>query len=119
MFRRFADALSRTAALAAGAVVAALSAVRAAFASSTGSSLPPEYSEVLRLAQEKVQAATQPGALGNGVPIISDAGASAMLPWLGIVAAAAAMAAGVCAAWLSMPRTKKESSRCSPVLAAQ
>lgn len=86
--------LSKLAAITATAMVAALSAVRVAFAASTDSRLPPEYVEMLRPAQEKVQAATQPGAFGNGTPLIGDV--TGILPWLGL-AACAAIAAVVAA----------------------
>lgn len=97
MFERIRNVISRTAAMAGAAAAAALSTVRAAFAASTDatSALPPEYSELLRLAQEKVQAATQPGAFGNGTPLIGDA--AAMLPWVAIAACAAAGTAVIAA----------------------
>jgi hypothetical protein len=91
--------LSRMAAAVATALVAVPSAIRVAFAAGTDPSLPPEYSEILRLAGEKVRAATQPGAIGNGVPIMNiDLGA--MLPWMGvgIAAAVGAIVAAKCLA---------------------
>jgi len=87
MLGGFKTALSKIAAVTATAMVAALSPVRVAFAASTDSRLPPEYVEMLRLAQQKVQAATQPGAFGNGTPFIGDF--MGMLPWLGLAACAA------------------------------
>lgn len=89
MIGRFKTAISRTVAATASAAIAALSAVRAAFAASTDLGLTPEYAELLRLGQEKVQAATQPGAFGNGTPLITDI--MAVLPWIG---AAACIAVG-------------------------
>jgi hypothetical protein len=73
-----------------------------AFAASTDSKLPPEYTELLRLAQEKVQAATQEGAFGNGTPLIGNV--MGMLPWLGVVACA--VAGAVIAAKIFMKRMK-------------
>ncbi|MEO9296145.1 MAG: hypothetical protein ABI347_11190 [Nitrososphaera sp.] len=89
----------------AGAGIATIvSTVRVAFAASTGASLPPEYGELLGLAQQKVQAATQPGAFGNGVPVLYGADPATMLPWIG-VAISAALAA-VCAVKLLTPRIR-------------
>lgn len=79
--------LSKIAAVTATAVVAAIAPIRVAFAASTDATLPPEYTELLRLAQDKVQAATQPGAYGNGTPLIGDF--MGMLLWLGLAACAA------------------------------
>ena len=88
MIDGFKKLLSRMAAAVATTLVAATSAVRVAFAASTGSGLSPEYSEMLRLAEEKVSAANQPGAIGNGVPIVNvDLGG--LFPWFGISIAAA------------------------------
>ena len=69
------------------AAMAILPTVHVAFAASTATSLPPDYVEVLRLAQEKVQAATQQGAFGNVTPILTDI--IGMLPWIGIAISAA------------------------------
>ncbi len=69
------------------AAMTILSTVRVAFAASTEGSISPEYSEMLRLAQERVQAATQPGAFGNGTPILTDI--ISILPWIGIAISAA------------------------------
>ena len=65
------------------AAMTVLPAVHVAFAASTDSSLPSGYAEMLRLAEEKVNAATQPGAFGKRVPIakIDPAG---MRPWIGL-----------------------------------
>jgi hypothetical protein len=41
----------------------------------------------LRLAQERVQAATQPGAFGNGTPFLTDI--ISILPWIDIAISAA------------------------------
>ena len=68
------------------AAMAILSSVRVAFAASTGANISPEYGEMLRLAQERVQVATQPGAFGNGVPLLTDI--TSMLPWIGIAISA-------------------------------
>ena len=53
----------------------------------TGANISPEYDEMLRLAQERVQVATQPGAFGNGIPFLTDI--TSMLPWIGIAISAA------------------------------
>ncbi|TLY10461.1 MAG: hypothetical protein E6K88_03815 [Thaumarchaeota archaeon] len=87
MLGGFKRMLPRIAAVTATAMLAALSTVRVAFAASTDSRLPPEYTELLRLAQQKVQAATQPGAFGNGTPLFHDV--MSILPWLGLAACAA------------------------------
>ena len=100
------DVLSRMGAAVATALVAGVSAARVAFAAGTDSALPPEYTEILRLAEEKVNSATQPGASGNGVPIISG-DFFGILPWLG-VALAAAVAPYLAAKFL-MPMIKRES----------
>ena len=100
------NVLSRMSAAVATALVAAMSAVRVAFAADTDSGLPTEYTEVLRLAEEKVNSATQPGAFGNGVPIMSG-DIIGILPWLGVGLAAAV--APYLAAKLLMPRIKRES----------
>jgi hypothetical protein len=86
-------------------LVAATSAVRVAFAAGTGSSLPPEYTEMLRLAEERVNAANQLGAIGNGVPLLNvDLGG--LIPWFGMRIAAAIGA--LLAARILMPRLKSE-----------
>lgn len=82
---------SRLAATTVTAAVAVLSAVRGAFAASTSSNLPPEYADILRLAEEKVRAATQPGTIGNGIPIMN-IDLAAMFPWIGVGAAFAVCA---------------------------
>jgi hypothetical protein len=100
--------LSRTAAASTAAMVATLSAVHGALAASTSSSLSPEYNEVLQLAKAKVEAATQPGAYGNGVPLLSSTSADPMsiLPWIGIAVAVAITA--VCTAKLLAPKMKSK-----------
>ncbi len=100
------DVLSRMGAAVATALVAGVSAARVAFAAGTDSGLPPEYAEVLRLAEEKVNSATQPGAFGNGVPIMSG-DVFGILPWLG-VGLAAAVAPYLAAKYL-VPMLKRES----------
>ncbi|MEP0824346.1 MAG: hypothetical protein HRF40_02565 [Nitrososphaera sp.] len=86
--------LTRITALVA-AILAVLSAtVHVAYAAST--KLAPGYEEILTLAQERVEAASQPSAYGPGVPLIRDA--MGMLPWLGLaigLALAATIAAKV------------------------
>lgn len=69
------NVLAKIAATTMAGAATVLSTVRVAFAASTGTSQPSEYNEILRLAQEKVHAATQLGAccrqeyhLGNGLP---------------------------------------------------
>ena len=81
-----------------------LSTVRVAFAASTEASISPGYNEMLRLAQEKVQAATQPGAFGNGVPLLTDI--MSMLPWIGIAISAAIGA--LIAARILIPKMQRE-----------
>lgn len=105
--------LATMAASVAAAATAVLSTVRVAFAAGTDSRLPPEYSEILRLAQQKVQAATQPGAFGNGIPLLNSINIdpASVLPWIGIGAAAGI--AAIVAAKLLSPDVK------STVLAAQ
>lgn len=98
--------LSRTAAAVGATLVAAISAVRTAFAAGTESNLPPEYAEMLRLAEDKVNAATQAGAMGNGVPVIGG-DIIGMLPWLGAGLAVAIVP--FFAAKFLMPRIKRES----------
>lgn len=68
------------------AAMAILSTVHVAFAASIEASISPEYNEMLRLAQERVQAATQPGAFGNGTPLLTDI--MSMLPWMGVAISA-------------------------------
>ena len=87
--------------LAAGMTI--LPAVHVAFGASTDFSLPAEYAETLRLAEEKVHAATQPGAFGNGVPIMNIDPAG-MLPWIGLGVALSIGA--VISAKLLTPRMK-------------
>ena len=92
------------------AAMTILPAVHVAFAASTESSLPAEYAEVLRLAEEKVHVATQPEAFGNGVPILNGDPAG-MLPGIGLGVASSIGA--VITAKLLTPRMR------SQVLAAQ
>jgi hypothetical protein len=87
------------------AAMTILPAVHVAFAVSTDSSLPSEYAEMLRLAEEKVHAATQPGAFGNGVPILNIDPAG-MLPWIGLGVALSIGA--VISAKLLTPRMKSQ-----------
>jgi CO/xanthine dehydrogenase Mo-binding subunit len=95
---------SRIACVAAAALIAAMSSVRKALAAPAESVLlPPEYDAILRLAEEKVRAATQQGALGSGVPMLTG-DMSSLLPWLGL-ATGVAIGAVVAAALLA-PRTK-------------
>ena len=95
--------LSKMAAAVATTMVAALSAV--CVASGASKSLPPEYTEMLRLAQDKVNAASQPGAIGNGIPFLN-ADLGRLFPWIGFEIAAAFMA--LFAARFLMPRLKNE-----------
>ncbi len=81
------NTIAKMMALTAIAAMAILPAVHVAFAGSTAASLPPEYAEILLLAQERVQASTQPDAFGNGTPILTDM--TGMLPWIGIAISAA------------------------------
>ncbi|GEM_PF-3161062 len=71
MFGGISRWLTKTAAAMLAGLAAILSTVRVAFGTSTDTSLPSGYSELLKLAHEKVQVATQPGAFGNGVPSLS------------------------------------------------
>ncbi len=105
--------LTTMAASTVAAAIAILSTVRVAFAASTDARLPPEYDEMLRLAQQKVQAATQPGAFGNGIPFLNSINIdpASALPWIGIGAAAGI--AAIVAAKLLSPDAK------STVFAAQ
>lgn len=105
--------LTKIAASSAAAAVAVLSIVRVAFAASTDARLPPEYTEILKLAQQKVQAATQPEAFGNGIPLLNSINIdpASGLPWIGIGAAAGI--AAIVAAKLLSPDAKRT------VLAAQ
>ena len=59
------NTLAKIAAAATAGIATILSTVRMAFAASTDTGLSPEYAELLRLAQEKAHAATQPGHLGT------------------------------------------------------
>jgi len=97
--------LSRMAAAVAITLVAATSAVRMAFAASSGPTLPPEYTEMLRLAGEKVNAANQPGAIGNGIPLLN-VDLEGLFPWFGISIAVAIGA--LLAARFLMPRPQSE-----------
>jgi hypothetical protein len=110
MFEGIRNVISKAAAMTAAIAAAALSAVRTAFAASTDSSLPPEYTELLRLAHEKVQAATQPGAFGNGTPLIGGGGGdlAAMLPWVAVAACVAATAAVAAAVKALRPKMSDE-----------
>src|SRR5688572_22979646 len=90
------NALAKIAATAGAGIATVLSTARTAFAVSTDTSLPPEHGEMLRLAQEKVHAATQPGAFGNGVPLMFGADPMGLLPWIGVAVSGAI--AAVCAA---------------------
>jgi len=94
-------------AAAAGGIVTILSTARMAMAATTDTSLPPEYNEMLRLAQEKVHAATQPGAIGNGVPVLFGADPISLLPWIGVAVSAAI--AAVCAARILAPKVRNDS----------
>lgn len=58
--------------------------IHVAFAASTSSHLPPEYIEMLRLAEDKVRSATQPGAFGNGVPLLINVDPAGMISWIGL-----------------------------------
>lgn len=95
--------LSRLAAATVTAAMTVLSAVRGALAASTSTALPPEYVEIRRLAEEKVRAATQPGAIGNGIPIMN-IDLDAMLPWIGVGAAVAVCAVVAAKLLVSMIR---------------
>lgn len=107
------NTLAKIAATATAGMATILSTVRMAFAASTGTTMPPEYAEILRLAQQKVQAATQPGAIGNGVPLLNNLNIdpASVLPWIGI-GEAAGIAAAVAAKLLTQDAK-------SAVLAAQ
>ena len=98
------DVLAKIAATTIAGIVTILSTVRMALAASTDTSLPPEYMEMLRLAQEKVQAATQPGAIGNGVPMLYGADPMNLLPWIGLAVAVAI--AAVYATKVLAPKTR-------------
>lgn len=111
MFRWIRNAISKTSAMTAAAAAAALSAVRTAFGASTDPSLPPEHMELLRLAHEKVQAATQPGAFGNGTPLIGGGGGgdvAAMLSWMAVAACVAAIAVIAAAVKALRPKIRDE-----------
>ncbi len=91
------------------AAMTVLPVVHVAFAASTESSLPAEYAEVLRLAEEKVHVATQPGAFGNGVPILNtilNGDPAGTLPWIGLGVASSIGA--VIAAKLLTPRMRSQ-----------
>jgi ABC-type phosphate/phosphonate transport system permease subunit len=83
--------LAKIAASTAASTMAVLSTVPVAFAASTDSGLSPEYNQILRLAEEKVRAATQPGAFGNGVPVMNmmNIDMVSVFPWMGVAAAVA------------------------------
>ena len=98
--------LAKIAAAATAGIATILSTVRMAFAVSTDTRLSPEYIELLRLAHEKVHAATQPGALGNGVPVLFGADPVTLLPWIGVTISAAVGA--VCAAKILVPKTRND-----------
>jgi hypothetical protein len=100
------NALAKIGTTATAGAMAVLSTIHMAFAASTDVSLPPEYSEMLRLAQEKVHAATQPGAFGNGVPVLYGADPMTLLPWIGVAVAVAI--AAVCAAKILAPRMRND-----------
>ena len=100
------NALAKIATTAAAGATALLSTIRMAVAAGTDTSLPPEYAEMLRLAEQKVQAATQPGALGNGTPLLFGTEPMSLLPWIGVAVAAAI--AVVCAASLLAPRMRND-----------
>ena len=95
------NALAKIVATATAGAVTILSTIRMASAASTDVSLPPEIS---RLAQEKVRAATQPGAFGNGVPVLFGADPMTLLSWIGVTAAVAITA--VCAAKILAPKVR-------------
>ncbi|UVS68354.1 hypothetical protein [Nitrososphaera viennensis] len=96
--------LAKIAAAATATIATIVSTARMAFAASTNTSLPPEYMEMLRLAQQKVHAATQPGAFGNGVPVLYGVDLMTLLPWIGIAGAAAVTA--IYAARLLAPKIR-------------
>ncbi|MEW6603996.1 MAG: hypothetical protein AB1351_04825 [Thermoproteota archaeon] len=100
MIGRSKPMLSIIAAATAAAVVAVLSVFRGAFAASANANLPPEYAEILRLAKEKVSAATQPDALGNGIPVMS-ADMAGIIAWV-VVGATVAIGAVAAAKFLTM-----------------
>src|SRR5690606_12395363 len=85
---------TRTTALVAAVLAVLSTTVHVAYAAST--KLAPGYEEILTLAQERVEVASQPDAYGPGVPLIRDA--MGMLPWIGLatgLALAATIAAKV------------------------
>lgn len=94
--------LTRITALVA-AILAVLSAtVHVAYAAST--KLVSGYEEILKLAQERVQVASQPDAFGPGVPLIRDV--MGMLPWMGLAIGLAL--AAVIAAKVLVPRIRSD-----------
>ena len=100
------DVLAKTASATTAGMATIISTVRMAFAAGTDTSLPPEYNEIVRLAQLKVQTATQPGAFGNGVPILYGSDLGTLLPWIGLAVSAAV--AAVCANKLLAPKIGKD-----------
>ena len=100
------NAVARMAAAATAGAMTILSTIRMALAAGTDASLPPEYTEMLRLSQEKVRAATQPGAIGNGVPMLYGVDPMSWVPWIGVAAAVAI--AAVCAAKILAPRMRND-----------
>jgi hypothetical protein len=98
--------LAEIAASTAASTMAVLSTVHVAFAANTDSGLSPEYNQMLSLAEEKVRAATQPGAVGNGVPVMNmmNMDMVSMLQWMGVAAAVAIGA--VVAAKILPPRMR-------------
>ena len=94
--------LSRITALAAAVLAALSTTVHVAYAAST--KLAPGYEEILTLAQERVQVASQPAAYGPGVPLIRDA--MGMLPWMGLAIGLAL--AAVIAAKVLVPRIRSD-----------
>ncbi|AIF83930.1 hypothetical protein NTE_01870 [Candidatus Nitrososphaera evergladensis SR1] len=100
------DVLAKIATAATAGMATILSTVRMAFAASTDASLPPEYTEMLRLAQEKVHAATQPGAFGNGVPLLFGADPMSLLLWIAL--AVSATMAAVCAGKILAPKMRSD-----------
>jgi len=98
--------LAKMTTTAAAGALTLLSTIRMAFAAGANASMSPEHAEMLRLAEQKVQAATQPGAIGNGVPMISGADAMSLLPWIGVAISAAI--ALVCAAKFLTPLMRND-----------
>lgn len=102
------DVLAKIAATTAAGIVTILSTVRMALAASIDTSMSPEYTGMLRLAQEKVQSATQPEATGNGVPLLYTADPMGLLVW--IVIAFSAAVAGVYVWKILAPKMKRSNS---------